>query len=123
MARHMFFGGNTPNGFYGRFGDILFLEEAKKIIYLKGSSGSGKSTLMRKVAATFEEKESRLIIFIARIMLRIWMVFVFVRRVSAWWMRRHLMFAIHPCQLLLMRYSILQILSIGIMYRSMLGSF
>lgn len=56
MARHMFFGGNTPNGFYGRFGDILFLEEAKKIIYLKGSSGSGKSTLMRKVAATFEEK-------------------------------------------------------------------
>lgn len=56
MARHMFFGGNTPNGFYGRFVDILFLEEAKKIIYLKGSSGSGKSTLMRKVAATFEEK-------------------------------------------------------------------
>lgn len=56
MARHMFFGGNTPNGFYGRFEDILFLDEAKKIIYLKGSSGSGKSTLMRKVAAAFEEK-------------------------------------------------------------------
>lgn len=56
MARHMFFGGNTPNGFYGRFGDILFLEEAKKIIYLKGSSGGGKSTLMKKVAAVFEEK-------------------------------------------------------------------
>lgn len=56
MARHMFFGGNTPNGFYGRFGDILFLDEAKKIIYLKGSSGSGKSTLMKKVAAVFEEK-------------------------------------------------------------------
>lgn len=56
MARHMFFGGNTPNGFYGRFGDILFLEEAKKIIYLKGSSGSGKSTLMKKVAAAFEER-------------------------------------------------------------------
>lgn len=56
MARHMFFGGNTPNGFYGCFGDILFLDEAKKIIYLKGSSGSGKSTLMRKVAKVFEEK-------------------------------------------------------------------
>lgn len=56
MARHMFFGGNTPEGFYGRFGDILFLDEAKKIIYLKGSSGSGKSTLMRKVAAVYEEK-------------------------------------------------------------------
>lgn len=56
MARHMFFGGNTPDGFYGRFGDILFLDEAKKIIYLKGSSGSGKSTLMKKVAAYFEEK-------------------------------------------------------------------
>jgi len=56
MARHMFFGGNTPNGFYGRFEDILFLNEAKKIIYLKGSSGSGKSTLMRKVAAVFEKQ-------------------------------------------------------------------
>jgi len=52
----MFYGGNTPNGFYGRFGDILFLDEAKKIIYLKGSSGSGKSTLMKKIAAVFEEK-------------------------------------------------------------------
>lgn len=56
MARHMFFGGNTPNGFYGRFEDILFLDEATKIIYLKGSSGGGKSTLMRKVAAVFEEQ-------------------------------------------------------------------
>ncbi len=56
MARHMFFGGNTPNGFYSRFQDILFLDEAKKIIYLKGSSGGGKSTLMRKVADTFEKK-------------------------------------------------------------------
>ena len=56
MARHMFFGGNTPEGFYSRFGDILFLDEAKKIIYLKGSSGSGKSTLMRKVASVFEER-------------------------------------------------------------------
>lgn len=56
MARHMFFGGNTPDGFYGIFGDILFLDEAKKIIYLKGSSGSGKSTLMRKVAAVFEQQ-------------------------------------------------------------------
>lgn len=56
MARHMFFGGNTPNGFYGIFEDILFLDEAKKIIYLKGSSGGGKSTLMRKVASFFEEQ-------------------------------------------------------------------
>lgn len=54
MARHMFFGGNTPEGFYGGFGDVLFLNEARKIIYLKGSSGSGKSTLMRKVAEAFE---------------------------------------------------------------------
>ncbi len=57
MARYMFFGGNTPNGFYERFGDILFMDEAKKIIYLKGSSGSGKSTLMKKVAKVFEEQE------------------------------------------------------------------
>ncbi len=58
MARHMFFGGNTPNGFYEKFEDIIFLDEAKKIIYLKGSSGSGKSTLMKKVARVFEEQGS-----------------------------------------------------------------
>lgn len=56
MGRHMFFGGNTPNGFYSKFEDILFLKEAKKMIYLKGSSGSGKSTLMRKVASAFEKE-------------------------------------------------------------------
>lgn len=56
MSRHMFFGGNTPDGFFGCFEDILFLGEARKMIYLKGSSGSGKSTLMRKVAAAFKEK-------------------------------------------------------------------
>lgn len=56
MARKVFFGGNTPQGFFHCFGDILFLDEARKIIYMKGSSGSGKSTLMRKVAQAFEER-------------------------------------------------------------------
>lgn len=56
MSRHMFFGGNTPDGFYHTFDDILFLDEAQTIIKLKGSSGSGKSTLMRKIAHAFEEK-------------------------------------------------------------------
>lgn len=56
MARHMFFGGNTPKGFYSSFGDILFPDEAKKTIYLKGSSGGGKSTLMRKVGRIFEDR-------------------------------------------------------------------
>lgn len=56
MARHMFFGGNTPDGFYSCFGNILFPDEARKIIYLKGSSGGGKSTLMRKVGKIFEDK-------------------------------------------------------------------
>jgi hypothetical protein len=50
----MFFGGNTPKGFYQCFSDILFLDEAVKIVYIKGSAGSGKSTLMRKVAKAFE---------------------------------------------------------------------
>lgn len=56
MTRHMFYGGNTPDGFYHNFDDILFLDEAQTIIKLKGSSGSGKSTLMRKIASAFEEK-------------------------------------------------------------------
>lgn len=59
MARHLFFGANTPDGFYQCFSDILFFEDAQKIIYLKGSSGSGKSTLMRKVAAAFETRGSK----------------------------------------------------------------
>ena len=55
MERHMFFGGNTGGGFMHWFGDILFLDETKKTLFLKGSSGSGKSTLMRKVGAAFEQ--------------------------------------------------------------------
>jgi len=58
MSRHLFFAANTPDGFYQCFDDIMFLDEAQKIIYLKGSSGCGKSTLMKKVASAFENMGS-----------------------------------------------------------------
>lgn len=50
----MFFGANTPNGFYNGFGEILPLEKTRKAIYLKGSSGNGKSTFLRKLGQAFE---------------------------------------------------------------------
>ncbi|NLT58963.1 MAG: hypothetical protein GXX99_08385 [Clostridiales bacterium] len=54
MARHVFFGANTPRGFVQWFDQILFLDEAQRMIFIKGSSGSGKSTLMRRAGEAFE---------------------------------------------------------------------
>lgn len=48
MEKHLFLGSNTPDGFYGRFNDMLSLS---KTIILKGGAGSGKSTLIKKVGA------------------------------------------------------------------------
>lgn len=59
MARHMFFGGNTPDGFIHHFDDILFADERSRMLYLKGASGSGKSTLMRRVGEAFERRGER----------------------------------------------------------------
>lgn len=57
MIRHMFAGGNTPNGFFSYFDNILPIIESKRTIYMKGGSGTGKSTFMKRVGAYFEEKE------------------------------------------------------------------
>lgn len=48
MEKHLFLGSNTPDGFYGRFEDMLSLS---KTVILKGGAGSGKSTLIKKVGA------------------------------------------------------------------------
>ncbi len=48
MEKHLFLGSNTPEGFYGRFNDMLSLS---KTVILKGGAGSGKSTLIKKVGA------------------------------------------------------------------------
>lgn len=46
MEKHLFLGSNTPNGFFGRFDDLL---DISKTIILKGGAGTGKSTLMKKI--------------------------------------------------------------------------
>ena len=47
---HLFAGGNTSQGFYSCFEDILPKERRKRMFYLKGGPGVGKSTLMRRAA-------------------------------------------------------------------------
>lgn len=57
MIRHIFAGGNTPDGFYSYFDNILPFGESRKTIYMKGGSGTGKSTFMKKVGSVFEDKK------------------------------------------------------------------
>lgn len=47
--RHMFAGGNTSQGFFSYFSNILKQDEALKIFLLKGGPGTGKSTFMKKI--------------------------------------------------------------------------
>lgn len=47
--RHMFPGGNTSQGFYSYFDNILG-RDANRLYILKGGPGTGKSTIMRKFA-------------------------------------------------------------------------
>lgn len=47
--RSLFPGGNTPQGFYS-FYDNIVAPDANKIFLIKGGPGVGKSTLMRKIA-------------------------------------------------------------------------
>lgn len=54
--RHIFLGGNTYKGFYSFFDNILNLEDANRLICIKGGPGTGKSYLMKKVAAHFLNK-------------------------------------------------------------------
>jgi hypothetical protein len=50
-SAHRFFpGGNTSQGFFSRFQNILPKEDVKRKIILKGGPGVGKSTLMKRIA-------------------------------------------------------------------------
>lgn len=51
-----FAGGNTAEGFFSCFMDILPEAERKRMFFIKGGPGVGKSSLMRKIGAAFEEK-------------------------------------------------------------------
>lgn len=53
--RHMFPGGNTPNGFHS-FYDYLIPADANKIFVIKGGPGVGKSSFMKRIG---EEMLSR----------------------------------------------------------------
>lgn len=48
--RHMFPGGNTAQGFFSYYDNILSQTEARRIIIIKGGPGVGKSTFMKKIA-------------------------------------------------------------------------
>ncbi|QDR81063.1 PRK06851 family protein [Sporomusa termitida] len=47
--RHMFPGGNTPQGFFSYYGHII-AADAVRIFLLKGGPGTGKSTFMKRIS-------------------------------------------------------------------------
>ena len=53
---HYFAGGNTAQGFFSCFQDILPAPERKRLYCIKGGPGVGKSTLMKRTAQAAEEK-------------------------------------------------------------------
>lgn len=55
MARHYFSAANTPKGFYSCFQNVLPLDAADHIYYIKGGSGCGKSTFMKNIGNAAEE--------------------------------------------------------------------
>lgn len=55
-VRHMFPGGNTAQGFFSYYDNILPQEQATRIIIIKGGPGVGKSTFMKKIAEEMLER-------------------------------------------------------------------
>ena len=58
--RHLFPGGNTTQGFFSYYDNIISQEEATRIICLKGGPGVGKSTYMKRIGKVMEEKDYRI---------------------------------------------------------------
>lgn len=55
LERHFFPGGNSGQGFYGRFDQIMPYNKAKRLYLLKGGPGVGKSNFMRRAAERVKE--------------------------------------------------------------------
>ncbi len=55
--RHMYPGGNTPNGFFSHYQYIIDNTTARRIFVLKGGPGTGKSTLMRKLGLELAKRD------------------------------------------------------------------
>ncbi|HHW67028.1 MAG: hypothetical protein PWP07_1531 [Epulopiscium sp.] len=53
FIKHVFPGGNTTRGFVSFYDNILFQEDARKIIILKGGPGVGKSSFLKKISERF----------------------------------------------------------------------
>ncbi|MDF2615149.1 MAG: ATPase [Clostridia bacterium] len=47
--KHLFPGGNTSQGFFSYYSNIMTQEEADRFIIIKGGPGVGKSTFMKKI--------------------------------------------------------------------------
>lgn len=58
--RHIFPGGNTPQGFYSYYDNIIDKTKAHSIYCLKGGPGVGKSSYMKKVANQFQASGERI---------------------------------------------------------------
>ncbi len=54
--KHIFLGGNTPDGFYSYYDYMLKPERARKVYCIKGGPGTGKSTFMKKIAEAAVKK-------------------------------------------------------------------
>lgn len=53
---HYYPGGNTPEGFFSYYHDILDRRRVKKLAVIKGGPGTGKSTFLKKLGATLQSK-------------------------------------------------------------------
>ena len=53
--RHMFPGGNTPQGFFSYY-DQVIAADAVRIFLLKGGPGTGKSTFMKRISQAMTER-------------------------------------------------------------------
>ncbi len=54
--RHLFFGGNTPDGFYSYYDNVLNSRKDNRLIILKGGPGVGKSSFVKAIAKVFKQK-------------------------------------------------------------------
>ncbi len=55
-TRHYFPGGNTSEGFYSFYDNILRTSSTGKTAIIKGGPGTGKSSLMKKIGKHFEDE-------------------------------------------------------------------
>lgn len=54
--KHLFPGGNTSQGFFSYYSNIITPNEAEKIFIIKGGPGVGKSTFMKRAGEAFLQK-------------------------------------------------------------------